>query len=376
MALLNIIVGYCGLLIMLSWLLPEGWQVRAILIGTFLFLAWQAPVSLLLLGLTTLASYWIFQLPISAGLAAVLILIQNVTLLVLYKLGFAQEVLSPGDRLMPLGLSYYSFRQIHYALEKYKGKLDRHNFQDYAAYLFFLPTMLLGPIHRFQPFLRSIYRRRWDQKLFSEGLERILYGYAKIVIIGNFLITNLLTRLSMALEEQFLWLSTYVRVLVYTLNTYFQFAGFSDVAIGLALLMGFRVMENFNAPFRAPNLNEFWNRWHISLSSWCKDYVYTTTASITRKPILGILLTMVVIGLWHEISWRYLLWGGVHGIGIAIWHLYNRRPLPAAIVGGERIMHALSVGITFHYVLFSFILIKEKNWEAVGDTLSILLGLY
>ncbi|MEO1713844.1 MAG: MBOAT family O-acyltransferase, partial [Bacteroidota bacterium] len=373
---MNLIVAYCGLLITLSWLLPEGWQVRAILIGTFLFLAWQAPVSLLLLGLSTLISYWIFQLSISAGLAAVIVIIQNVALLVLYKLGFAQEVLSPGDRLMPLGLSYYSFRQIHYALEKYKGKLDRHNFQDYAAYLFFLPTILLGPIHRFQPFLRSIYRRRWDQRLFSEGLERILYGYAKIVIIGNFLITNLLTRLSMALEEQYLWLSTYTRVLVYTLNTYFQFAGFSDVAIGLALLMGFRVMENFNAPFSAPNLNEFWNRWHISLSSWCKDYVYTTTASITRKPILGILLTMVVIGLWHEISWRYLLWGAVHGIGIAIWHLYNRRPLPASLVGGERLMHALSVAITFHYVLFSFILIKEKNWEAVGDTLSILIGLY
>jgi D-alanyl-lipoteichoic acid acyltransferase DltB (MBOAT superfamily) len=375
MQLLNLILAYSGLLVALSWLLPDRWQVRSILLGTLLFMVWKAPVSLLILSVTTLSSYWIFQSRLNSGWAAVLILLQNVALFILYKLGIAQEVLSPIDRFLPLGLSYYSFRQIHFALEKYKGKLAPHNFEEYAAYLFFLPTMLIGPIHRFQPFLRNMYRRRWNSELFSEGLERILYGYAKIVIIGNFLLTDLLTRFSLYLQEDYPWWSAYTRVMNYTLNTYFQFAGFSDVAIGLGLLMGFRVMENFNSPFSAPNINEFWNRWHISLSSWCKDYVYTTTASITRKPIIGILLTMLVIGLWHEISWRYVIWGSLHGLGIAVWHLYNRSKIPDRIGNGRGVYHLLSVLITFHFVAFSFILIKEENWQAVGETIRALAGL-
>lgn len=375
MDLLNYMLLFGLVLTGISWISPAKWQIWVILAGTVLFLALKAPVSLIILAATTLTSYWIFRTSLSFTTATLLILTQNVTIFVLYKVGVGSHLLSPADRLIPLGLSYYAFRQIHYAIEQYKGKTGPHTFGDYAAYMFFLPTILIGPINRFQPFLRNIYRRRWDGNLFSEGLERILYGYAKIVIIGNFLLTNKLSGIVTALEGQHEWLANYLRVLNYTLNTYFQFAGYSDVAIGLSLLLGFRVMENFNYPFLAPNINEFWNRWHISLSSWCKDYVYTPMASITRKPIVGIIMTMLVIGLWHEISWKYIIWGGYHGLGIAIWHIYHRsgwRETLSKKLPGYRYWAIL---LTFHFVLLSFVIVKEDNWQAMWQTYKILLGL-
>lgn len=354
---------------------PVKWQIWVILGGTILFLALKAPTSLLVLGLTTLSSYWIFKTSLSITAATLLILFQNITLFVLYKMGIGADFLSPIDRLIPLGLSYYAFRQIHYAIEQYKGKIGRHNFGDYAAYMFFLPTILIGPINRFQPFLRNIYRRRWDGQLFSEGLERILYGYAKIVIIGNFLLTSKLSGVVAALEGKHEWLANYLRVLNYTLNTYFQFAGYSDVAIGLSLLLGFRVMENFNYPFLAPNINEFWNRWHISLSSWCRDYVYTPMASMTRKPIIGIIMTMLVIGLWHEISLKYIIWGVYHGLGVAIWHVYNRSQLSKRLEEKLPGYNYWAILLTFHFVLFSFVIVKENSWQAILQTYKILLGM-
>ncbi|PHN03132.1 MBOAT family O-acyltransferase [Flavilitoribacter nigricans] len=375
MDLLTYILFFGLALTLITWLSPARWQIWVILAGTVLFLALEAPVSLLILGLTTGSSYWIFRTSLSLTTATILILVQNITIFVLYKIGIGAALLSPVDRLIPLGLSYYSFRQIHYAIERYKGKVGPHNFGDYAAYMFFLPTILIGPINRFQPFLRNIYRRRWDANLFSEGLERILYGYAKIVIIGNFLLTNKLTAVVTALEGKNEWLATYLRVLNYTLNTYFQFAGYSDVAIGLALLLGFRVMENFNYPFLAPNINEFWNRWHISLSSWCRDYVYTPMASITRKPIIGIIMTMLVIGLWHEISLKYIIWGVYHGLGVAVWHLYNRSELSKRLQNSLPAYDYWAILLTFHFVLFSFVIVKEENWQAIVQTYRLLLGL-
>ncbi|MCB0631716.1 MAG: MBOAT family O-acyltransferase [Saprospiraceae bacterium] len=374
MELLNYILLFGLALTTVTWLSPAKWQQWIILAGTVLFLALKAPVSLVILSLTTLSSYWIFKAPISLTAATLLVIFQNIIIFVVYKMGAGHALVSPADRFIPLGLSYYSFRQIHYAIEQYKGKIGPHQFGDYAAYLFFLPTILIGPINRFSPFLRNIYRRRWDATLFSEGLERILYGYAKIVIIGNFLLTNKLSGIVATLEENHLWLSNYLRVLNYTLNTYFQFAGYSDVAIGMALLLGFRVMENFNYPFLAPNINEFWNRWHISLSSWCRDYVYTPMASITRKPIVGILMTMLVIALWHEISGRYIIWGVYHGLGIAVWHLYHRSSWRDKLKDKLPGYKYLAILLTFHFVLFSFVIVKEESWGAMWETYRILFG--
>lgn len=375
MALLNFILFYSLALTAITWLSPEKWRSWLMMIGTAIFLLIKAPISLVILSITTTTSYFVFKLQKLSTLSATLyVIIQNMLLFVVYKMSLSPEIISPIDQLVPLGLSYYSFRQIHYAIEKYKGQLSAHNFLDYASYLFFLPTILIGPINRFQPFLRNTNRRRWNPLLFSEGLERIVYGYVKVVVIGNFIVSDKMNALINTIDHQDGWLFNYLQLFKYTLNTYFQFAGYSDVAIGLALLLGYRVMENFNFPFLAHNINDFWNRWHISLSSWCKDYVYTPVASMSRKPILGILLTMLAIGLWHDISVKYVIWAFYHGAGIAIWHIYNNSNksfLLSKITG----YHFLGTLVTFHFVMYSFVIIQHETWENIWLSYKILLGL-
>ncbi|MBT8219393.1 MAG: hypothetical protein KJP00_06200 [Bacteroidia bacterium] len=369
---LNLLLVSCALLVLLSWLAPHRFQIPVISIGTAVFLAYFAPKSFVILSISTTLTFGVFKLKIKTKWAALLAICLSLCYLVFYKIGMGRETLSSLDRLVPLGLSYYAFRQIHYALEMYKDKLPQHTFFDYINYLFFLPTILIGPIHRFEPFMRNAYRRRWDSMLFSEGLERVLYGYVKIVIINNYLISVLLFQQISNIGSSSIWLGTYLRVFSYTLETYILFSGFSDVAVGLALMMGFRVMENFNYPFFAPNINEFWNRWHISLTSWCKDYIFIPISSFTRKPILGIISTMLVIGLWHEISWRYLVWGAFHGLGIACWHIYNRTAMAKALTKRSSVLRIGSIIITFHFVMVSFVLIREVDMANVINTLKIL----
>lgn len=375
MDILNLILIFLAAIVPICWLLPTQWQVWAIVIGALAFLLWQSPISLAVLVFTTVTSYGMFQTGLNRGWATILILLQSVGLFVLYKANWAPGFLQDGSRLIPLGLSYYSFRQIHYALEQYKEKVPLHSFGEYVCYMFFLPTILVGPINRFPAFMRSLRRRRWDPGMFSNGLESILYGYAKIVIIGNFLVSNKMATRIENLDERYLWLKTYLKSINFLLNTYFQFAGFSDVAIGLSLLVGFRVMENFNYPLTAPNINEFWNRWHISLSSWCKDYVYIPVASITRQPLWGIIFTMLVIGLWHDLSLKYIVWGLFHGLGIAIWHLYKNSSLAKGLAQQLPFYESLAKLLTFHFVVLSFVIVMEPNWGAVWETYQTLLFL-
>ncbi len=373
MDILHLILIGLAVLVPICWLVPSTWQVWTVATGTLLFLLWQSPISLGILAFTTVSSYGIFQLGLNRAWATIVILLQSVGLFVLYKGNWAPQLLQDGNRLIPLGLSYYSFRQIHYAIEQYKEKIPLHNFGEYVCYMFFLPTILVGPINRFPTFMRHLRRRRWDGQMFSDGLERILYGYAKIVILGNFLVSQKIGDAIGTMDQQYLWLKTYLESINFLLNTYFQFAGFSDVAIGLALLTGFRVMENFNYPLTAPNINEFWNRWHISLSSWCKDYVYIPVASITRQPIWGIIFTMLVIGLWHELSMKYIIWGLFHGVGIAIWHIYKNSRVAKQLTENLPFYDFWAKVLTFHFVVLSFVIVMEPDWISVLERYQILL---
>ena len=214
-----------------------------------------------------------------------------------------------------MGLAYYTCRHIHYIIEVFQGNI-KPDFRQYLRYQFFLPAMLAGPIHRYANFQRQSGRRRLDKKQISNALERILYGYVKIVVLGNYFIAWEVELRRVALDLNgfmTLWLES-VQGWIYL---YFQFSGWTDVAIGFALLMGFRLEENFNWPIRAVNLMDFWRRWHMTLSAWCRDYVFTPTMAATRKPSISVGAAMVAMGLWHELSLAYILWGIYHALGIA-----------------------------------------------------------
>lgn len=368
------ILFFCIPVILLSWILPERWQLYPGVAVTVLFLALFAPESLCILLFTTLATFYTLKYSTHIAAAVIAVCIGIFSVFLYFKLGYGKSFLA--ERLLPLGISYYSFRQIHYAIEMYKRKIPSHTLKEFSMYLFFLPSFLIGPIHRFPEFLKDIKRRRWDSTMFSEGLERMLYGFAKVIVLGNYIMTDRGHALVEWLETaSYIWLAAYADAVLFAVNAYVQFAGFSDIAIGLSLLLGFRIMENFNAPFMAVNISDFWQRWHISLSTWCRDYVYYPFYSLTRNPYVGVLFSMVLLGLWHSISWNYMLWALAHVIAINVWQSYQHSVWPEKI--RPYIVHPKWVGrfITFHFVVFSFILVNESDMNQVIHTYKKLLCL-
>jgi alginate O-acetyltransferase complex protein AlgI len=355
------IIGICIPSIILSWILPQKWQLIPIVITTVVFIGYSSPISLAILAISCILNYKILKHLPSISSATLIVVIQMCVVFLFFKLKFNAYFNISEHVILPIGLSYYSFRQIHYALEAYKKQLPSHTFIDYLNYLFFLPTILIGPINRFQPFLKDYHRRRWDSSLFSIGLERILYGLVKITFIGNFLINNMFSNFIRIISHDSIWLATYLKTFKYAANSYIQFAGYSEVAIGLSLLFGFKIIENFNFPFIATNIADFWKRWHISLSDWCKDYIFFPFLSITRNAKFSIIITMIVLGLWHEISIRYILWGLSHALAINIWYKYENTSFQKRLKRIPLLKKGLGIFITIHFVVFSFVFVSERS---------------
>jgi alginate O-acetyltransferase complex protein AlgI len=302
------------LAVLCAWLPPRRFQVWSVALCGAAFLGCWSPLSLALLAGLGMATWRLCGRRPATGRQVVLLVVLAVVVFVFFKRGAGLEE-SP---LIPLGLSYYLFRLIHFALESYTRRLRPHQPAEFLAWLLLLPTLIVGPIHRFPEFLDDLRRRRWEWARFSLGLERALHGYAKLVILANWLIAGPLHTLLLSWAETAGGFSgALLRALHLWIDLYCRFSAYSDIAIGVAAMMGFTIIENFNSPFLARNIGDFWRRWHISLTGWCQQNVFLPVAALTRRPAVAIAATMLVIGLWHELSLRYLLWGLYHAGGIA-----------------------------------------------------------
>ena len=317
------VIAFAIPMVLLAWTLPRKYVLPSQITITGLFIAYQSPLSFVILSTITLGNYYLLhkavlpkpvKIAISLGILVLLIVSAKI-LFTIYD-----------NWIIPLGMSYYIFRNIHYTVESYNGRIQNEGLLFYLAYNFFLPVLIIGPINRYPEFVRDWQRRRMNSDYFSLGLQRILYGFSKIVIIGNYILTTKFPAFISNLDESHLWLKAYLETVTVVLNAYFQFAGYSDIAIGISLLLGFRIMENFNFPFLASNMQEFWSKYHMSLSAFCRDYIYTPIASYFRKPMFGVLVTMIIIGLWHEITMPFLLWGMLQAFGIYLAFLFKDRP--------------------------------------------------
>lgn len=355
------------------WLAPERWRQWVLVLITAAFLGLAAPLSLGILAAFTLVTWRVGVLPHVTGRAMVAVTVAFVLVLGYFKLGVRgkgiDEIVSSG--LIPLGLSYYTFRCLHFVYERYRGRFDGAGLDELVGYLFFLPTLVVGPIHRFGEYQRDIYRVRLEGRAIGEGLERILHGYVKIGFLANYLVGGKLGGWMAELPAEASALRTYLWIVQGGLNLYFQFSGFSDVAIGFARLLGFRVMENFAWPYLQPNISAYWRSWHISLTGWCRDYVYSAVVSATRSPALGAMMTLLAIGLWHELSLRFICWGLYHGIGLVAWQKFQdlKPRLTTVQSGGARsLLHVLSVLATVHYVWFGLVIVREQDLSSVLRT--------
>ena len=234
--------------------------------------------------------------------------------------------LAIGEIVLPIGISFYTFQAISYSVDVYRGTYDgRPDFLEFCFFLSFFPLLLAGPITRAGRFLPQIRRaRNATRRELRLGLWLIICGLLKKGVLADYLAVynNLAFDNPLAYSGYELLMA----VLGYTMQIYLDFSGYSDLSIGIAALMGFRLDDNFLFPYRALNLTEFWRRWHISLSTWFRDYVYIPLGGNRKgqaRTLLNNFLTMVVAGLWHGSTWMFVIWGALHGAGLAIHKLFR-----------------------------------------------------
>ena len=343
----------------LFWAVPRRFQPYVVAASGALLLLYLSPLSFAVLASFTALGYVPMRYGRQSMAGALAAGGAVAAIFVWFKSGIAL-----GGPLVPLGFGYYTLRALHHTLDSIKRTLPPHTFGQFLGYMFFLPTLAAGPINRFQEFHRNLSRYRFDKALFSKGCERILYGSVKIIVLGNYEVSHILRIRIEALEVQHEILASYLDCLRYGLNLYFQFSGYSDIAIGFSMLLGFRVAENFNDPFLARNISEFWKSCHISLSSWCRDYIYMMALSAGRRPWAAVIASMLVLGVWHELSPRYLAWGVYHGAGIAIWQGFQKvkQDIPEmSFAGGKYVAEGASYLLTMNFVILGFAITKEPD---------------
>ena len=275
----------------------------------------------------------------------------------------------------PLGISFYCFQSLTYTIDLYRndGKPVR-SVLSYMTAVSFFPTTLSGPITR--PLTLVPQLEKTGKKLALEESVRALFriglGIVKKFLIADYLAENLVNRV-FDMPAMYSGMETLIGVWAFAFQLYYDFSGYTDLAIGSAMLLGIKLPENFNRPYKALNISDFWRRWHITLSNWLRDYLYFSLPGLRSKwkifTYVNLTLTMVLGGLWHGAGWTFVIWGTLHGVALAVHHgfrtvRHNRRP------SNNVWIRALSIFITANYVAFCWIFFRAMSFQNACDVLN------
>jgi alginate O-acetyltransferase complex protein AlgI len=275
--------------------------------------------------------------------------------------------MSPLDLLLPVGISFYTFQSMSYTIDVYRGDSPpRRNFLDYSLFIAFFPQLVAGPIVRDGEFFHELDRERSiDFATVRQALILITLGYVKKIVVADNL-AAVVDPVFDATSAQAFW-DTLLAIYAFAFQIYCDFSGYTDIAIGCALLLGFRFPKNFNYPYVAESIQDFWRRWHMTLSRWLRDYLYISLGGNRKSSArtrINLMLTMLLGGLWHGASWNFIIWGGLHGTYLACeraihrrWPNWNR---------DSRGMKCLRMFITFHLVCFAWIFFRAHDLAGVG----------
>jgi alginate O-acetyltransferase complex protein AlgI len=303
----------CALLaVPIGWALPRSLALDGVAIWTALVMIWLAPLSAAwLIGMAWLTPV-LLQLGERTGWRNVI----AAALVVMLLAGFSAARLPSGVLLV--GVAFFTLRHLHVVGDWWMAKLPAPRLREHLRYQLFLPVTVAGPIHRFQNFTRQVERRRWDAPDFLTGLERVLIGSFMAYVVGSWFIARGGIELDARLGGANPFVRDWAKSAVDWVRLYFVFAGMVSIALGTSLMLGLKLEENFNRPWHATSLLDFWRRWHMTLSSWVQDYVFQPVLALTRNPLLGLVAAMLAIGLWHEYSAYYVLWSFWQVLGIVL----------------------------------------------------------
>lgn len=359
---------------------------RVLLVASILFYGyWDIRFVPLLLG--SIAGNWILTRVFVDGSARAGILLGvglNLALLGVFKYAdFVADSLcglsgcehTPWDLILPLGISFFTFQQISYLLDLRRGKAALYGFEEYATYIAFFPQLIAGPIVRHNelipqfglfPLRDGLYER------LSRGATLFILGTCKKVFLADQFAPMADLRFdavaaSGILDAAQAWVGT----LAYTMQIYFDFSAYSDMAIGLGMMFGFQLPSNFNRPYRASSIRDFWQRWHMTLSSFLRDYVYIPLGGSRHGSVHAAIAaggTMLLCGLWHGAGWTFVAWGALHGVAIGLDRWWSARgiPLPAA----------LAWSLTMAFVICGWVLFRAGTFDTAAAMFASLGGLH
>ncbi|MBE6786543.1 MAG: MBOAT family protein [Ruminococcaceae bacterium] len=270
---------------------------------------------------------------------------------------------------LPIGISFYTFQALSYLVDVYRGDVPaQKNYINLATYIVLFPQLIAGPIVRYTTVVEDLKSRRHSKENVALGIRRFVMGLGKKVLVAN-LLGSLCTAYRESAEPSVLF--AWVYAVSYALQIYFDFSAYSDMAIGTGKILGFRFLENFDYPFISKSITEFWRRWHISLGSWFRDYVYIPLGGNrvgAKRQIFNILVVWCLTGLWHGASWTYMAWGLYFGILLIIEKLFLKRHL-------EKLPAAFQHIYVLLLVLVSFVLFNAETFTMAKDDLAVMFGL-
>lgn len=390
------------LVLVFSTYLRLGLRGRQIflLVFSYVFYCWETPIYGTLLATSTILDYCCglglgrVQRTGARRLILLASLCGNFALLGFFKYGdfVAANIVGLGRLLgfetswtpmrliLPVGISFYTFQTLSYTIQLYRRQIqpDR-DFVSFALFVSFFPQLVAGPIERASHLLPQLLvdqRPTWDD--IGAGLTRILFGlFRKLVIADRFAI---LVDAVFAHPEGYSTLTVWSSLMAFSVQIYFDFAGYSDIAIGSARLFGIRISENFRRPLFASSIADFWNRWHLTLTGWLRDYLFYPLGGFRKGGARALLNGMVVLllcGLWHGASWHFVLWGGYHATLMALYYLWRTLRKRIGWKTPPRRLNArilLSTGFTFLCTSFSALFFRSPNIPMIGQMLKILFG--
>ena len=282
---------------------------------------------------------------------------------------FAGTHFSIDKIILPVGISFYTFQTISYSIDIYRKKLEPvKNVLDFGFYVSFFPQLVAGPIVRASEFIPQIYKEfKLTKEEFGMAVFLILNGLLKKMFISDYIAVNFIDRV-FSNPMMYGGFENLMSLYAYSVQVYCDFSGYTDIAIGVALLMGFRLPQNFNSPYKAVSLGEFWKRWHMSLSSWLKDYLYIPLGGNKKSELrtnINLMITMLLGGLWHGASWQFVIWGGLNGIGL-VFYKYWRKISPFKN-SNHWLVRVYAIFLTFNFITFTRIWFRADSMEIANS---------
>ncbi len=271
--------------------------------------------------------------------------------------------------ILPVGISFFTFQTISYSVDIYRGHVKPvKNILDFGFYVSFFPQLVAGPIVRASEFVPQLYKDfNLTKREFGIALFMIINGLLKKMWVSDYIAVNFIDRI-FSNPQMYGGVENLLALYGYSIQVYLDFSGYTDIATGVALLLGFRLPLNFNSPYKAQSTGEFWKRWHISLSSWLKDYLYIPLGGSRKGKVrtrINLMITMLLGGLWHGASWKFVIWGGLNGIGLIVYKFWRKI---SPFKNDKRWwVRFYSIFLTFNFITFTRIWFRADSTEKANS---------